>query len=137
MKNEFFTNKKAYSNKYFTFDHVIDDDNIIIITNNITLVNTKFGQSPILMVGNNKAIYLKEWQIRPVMNYGEGLYAFAVKLNRNFCKIYTFKNDFEGMAFEKEFDFDELKEIAESQNDSPVRKGWGRGMPIEYRHQYR
>lgn len=137
MKNEFFVNKKKHSSQYFTFDHIIDNDNIIIITNNITSVNTKYGKSPVLMVGNNKAVYLKEWQIRPVMNFADRMYSFAVKLNRNFFKIYTFKNDFDGMAFDKEFSFDDLKEIAETQNESVVKKGWERGMQIEYNHKYR
>lgn len=129
---KFFKDAKMLSNKYFTFDHIWDDDNIVIVTNNVTLVNTKFGPSLVLLVDNNKAIYLKDWQVQPVMNYYEDLYAFAVKLNRNFMKTYTFSKDFEGVAFDEEDTFDSLMEIAKTQNDTKVACGWGK-CGVEWR----
>lgn len=41
-----------------------------------------------------------------------------VKLNRQYFKPYTFKNDFENMCFEKEETFDDLLELAKSQNET-------------------
>lgn len=110
---EFFFGKsvKKVSNKYFTFDHVIDNDNIIIVTNNIKLIKDSY----VLIVGNNKAVYLKDWQVRPIRNYWEEVNAYAVKLNRNFFKTYTFRNNFDDFYFEKEETFDDLKEIASTQ----------------------
>lgn len=107
----FYGKIKKISNKYFTFNHVIDNDNIIIITGNV--INVK--GSYCLVVDNNKVVYLKDWQIRPVRNWNEGINAYAVKLNRNFFKKYTFKNSIDDFYIEKEYSFDDLKEIAKTQ----------------------
>lgn len=119
-------NVKHQTSKYFTFKKVLDDDNIIVLTNNIKhLFNSNTGNAAtILMVGNNKAVYLKSWQIKSVTGIvnvdevtGQGtlLPTYAVKLNRNYFKVYTFKSNFEGMMFEKEDTFDSLKEDAKLQ----------------------
>ena len=110
---EFFFGKsiKFKTNTYFTIDHVIDDDNIIIITSNIKRVKDAY----VLVVANNKCVFLKDWQIRPVHNYYKGIYAYAVKLNRNYFKTYTFKNDFYDIYIEKEHTFDILKNVAATQ----------------------
>lgn len=55
---------KMISNKYFKFTHVIDIDNIILITNNIKIIKGNY----VLPVDNNKGVYLKDWQVRPVHN---------------------------------------------------------------------
>lgn len=107
-------NWEAVSNKYFNFKRYIDNDNIIILTNNIRFVKG----NPVLLVDNNKAVYLKSWQIKPVESwFGEYMLATnAVKLNRNFFKVYTFKSDFDNMAFEQEDTFDSLIEDAKLQD---------------------
>lgn len=53
-------NWKQKSNKYVYYKAVQDNDNIIIHTNNIKGIKGNF----VLVVGNNKAIYLKDWQGR-------------------------------------------------------------------------
>ena len=117
----FFGETKKMSNKYFSFKRFIDDDNIIIITNNIKTIKGSF----VMLVDNNKAVYLKDWQVRPVHNYGAGINAYAVKLNRKYWKVYTFKTDFDDMAFEKEETFDDLVTIAKEQDieNMPIATG--------------
>ena len=46
------------------------DDEIIIITSNIKIIK----DTPVLVVGNNKAVYLKDWLIREVRNYNLDIY---------------------------------------------------------------
>lgn len=118
-KKWFFGECENYSNNYFTFKHDIDNDNIIIITNNIVFTD----KAPVLVVGNNKAVYLKDWQLKPVRNYYEGICGYAVKLNRNYFKVYTFNSNFENFSFDKEDDFDTLLEIAKQQNDVKIAIG--------------
>lgn len=52
---KFFGEVKQKSNKYFTFNHYVDEDNVIIITNNIKYIKS----NPVLVVDNNKVVYLK------------------------------------------------------------------------------
>jgi hypothetical protein len=111
-KEKFFPNHKNVSNRYFTFDHYISDDEIVIITSNI--INLK--GSPVLIVGNDKAVYLKDFCIQPVHNYHLGINAFAVRLKRQFFKVYTFKKEFEAFYFEKDENFDDLVEVAKEQD---------------------
>lgn len=118
-KKRFFGECTNYSNNYFTFKHDIDNDNIIIVTNNIVFTD----KAPVLVVGNNKAVYLKDWQLMPVRNYYEGIYGYAVKLNRNYFKVYTFSSNFENFSFDKEDTFDSLLEIAKQQNDVKIAIG--------------
>ena len=108
------------SGKYIKFNHVIDDDNIIINTNNVKTIKENF----VLIVDKNKAVYLKDWQVRPVHNYDLSLNMYCVKLNRRYFKPYTFRFDFEGFDFEKEVTFDELKEIAATQDELKLAQGW-------------
>ena len=115
----FFGDVKRISNKYFTFNHVIDDDNIIIITANIVVIKDNYA----MLVGNNKGVFLKDWQVRKVHNYDFGIDAYAVKLNRRYFRVYTFdKIEFEDFAFEKDEDFDMLKADAATQT-MPVALG--------------
>ena len=115
----FFGEVKYISNKYFTFDHVIDNDCIILITSNIAEVKG----TPVLVVGSNKAVYLKDWQIRRIHNYDDSFNGYAVKLNRNFFKVYTFKSNFENFSFENDETFDDFAEIANSQNSEKIALG--------------
>lgn len=108
------------SNKYITFNHVIDDDTIIINTNNLKTIKGNF----VLIVDNDKGVYLKDWQVRPMHNYDLGLDLFCVKLSRKYFKPYTFKFSFDEFSFEKEMTFDDLKEIAASQNELKLANGF-------------
>lgn len=112
---EFFFGKVTKkSNKYFNYNPIIDDDNIIIITNNIKVIKGNY----VLIVDNNKGVYLKDWQVKPVHNYYNGMSGYAVKLNRKYFKPYTFKFEFEDMAFTQEDTFDSLKECAATQTEA-------------------
>lgn len=108
----FFGEVTKKSNKYFEYNSIIDEDNIIIITNNIKTIKGNM----VMIVDNNKAVYLKDWQVRRVHNFYNGVSAFAVKLNRKYFKPYTFRFDFEDMVFEQEETFDSLKECAAEQS---------------------
>lgn len=119
MRDSFFGEVSQKSNKYFTFNHIIDKDTIILVTSNITTIKG----NPVMIVGNNKAIYLKDWQMRKVHDYYNGFNAYAVKLQRAYFKPYTFKNDFEDYHFEHDDTFDTLKAAAKSQNDSQIALG--------------
>ncbi|MEE0290530.1 MAG: hypothetical protein U0J62_09920 [Lachnospiraceae bacterium] len=114
----FFGEVTKKSNKYFEYNSIIDEDNIIIITNNIKTIKGNM----VMIVDNNKAVYLKDWQVRRVHNFYNGVSAFAVKLNRKYFKPYTFRFDFEDMAFKQEETFDSLKECAAEQ-DYPIALG--------------
>ena len=91
---------------------MVDNDNIIIITNNIKIIKGNY----VLLVDNNKGVYLKEWQVKPVHNFYNGMSAYAVKLNRKYFKPYTFKC--EGMDFTQEDTFDSLMAVAETQTEA-------------------
>lgn len=119
---KFFGEVKHTSNKYFKFNHVISDDEIIIVTNNVKFVKG----NPVLIIDNNKVVYLKDWNVAEVRNYNMDLYAYAVKLNRIYWKEYTFKSDFEDMCFKEADTFDRLKAVAEMQNDTEIALGWGK-----------
>lgn len=108
---------RKVSNKYFEFKRVIDNDNIIIITNNIRVIKDSY----VLVVGEKKAVYLKDWQVRRVSNYYEDLEAYAVKLNRKYFKTYNFKNEIDPeLYFEKDNDFNDLLELAKLQDERNI-----------------
>lgn len=109
----FFGEHKMLSNQYFTFSNVQDEDNIIIITNNVKSIK----KNPVLIVGNNEAVYLKDWNILPVMNWEKGIDAWAVKLNRKYFKVYTFMEEFEDFYFKETETFDSLVEVAKEQQE--------------------
>lgn len=112
--SRFFGDVKYKSNKYFTFDRYKTDDEVVITTNNIKLIKG----SPVLIVGSNKAVYLKDWQVCCVHDwYTTGQNYYAVKLNRNFFKIYTFKSDFEDFFMDKDYNFDDMVDIAKLQDE--------------------
>lgn len=119
--NRFFGDVKYTSNKYFTFNRVISDDEIILITDNVKYIKG----NPVLIISPNKAVYLKDWCITPVHNYFNDIYGYAVRLNRKFFKPYTFKTDFENIYIEKEYGFDDLLEIAKEQNEVNMKIALG------------
>lgn len=101
------------------FRQVLDDETIIIRTNNVTTVK----DAPVLIVGNDKAVYLKDFNIRMVhdnvMNYR------LVKLQRKYFKVYTFHRPFEGVLIEQDQGFDDLAGVARQQEEfsAPVFDG--------------
>ena len=105
------------SNKYFTFKHVIDDDNILITTSNIKFIKG----NPVMIVGNNKGLYLKNWQINVVFNSSVEGQIYTVKLNRKFFRPYQFNFTFDDMSFAKDDTFDELLKIAREQDEVQMR----------------
>ena len=119
----FFGEHQMLSNQYFTFNRIQHEDEIILITNNLKSIKG----NPVLIVGNNQAVYLKDWNVVPVMNWDEGIDAYAVKLNRKYFKIYTFKSDFEGYDFDQPETFDSLLEAAKEQQTKNMKirvKSW-------------
>lgn len=113
-------NKIKVSNKYMQFNHVIDNDNIIVATRNVfQYIKKDDTVATVLMVGKNKGVYLKDSQFYPAYerSIGKADSGYLVKLNRNNFKTYTFKKDFENMIFEKDQDFNYLKNLAKSQNE--------------------
>lgn len=112
----FFGDTEWRSNKYFKFDHVKDNDNIVIVTKNIKAIKGNF----VMIVDNDKAVYLKDWQVKPVHNYGEDFRGFAVKLNRKYFKPYTFRNPFTDYSFDKQDTFDSLLKDAKKQNKTYI-----------------
>lgn len=122
--NDFFFGEGNYrytSNKYFNFNHTPDSDNIIIATNNIKTIKG----NPVLIVGNNQAVYLKDWQVRQVHNYDEGINTNLVKLNKKYFKPYTFKSDFSDYSFGKSDTFDSLQKVAKKQNKTKTKYAYG------------
>lgn len=115
-------NVKHVSNQYLIFTHAVDDDNIIITTNNIKMIKGH----PVLIVDNNKGVYLKDWQVRKAHNYDVFENFYVVKLNRKFFRAYTFGFNFENYSFEKEDDFDALLNVAREQDvaNLKIASGW-------------
>lgn len=100
----FFGDTQWRSNKYFRFDHVKDDGNIILITNNIKAIKGNF----VMLVDNEKAVYLKDWQVKPVHSFSAGMSGWAVKLNRTYFKPYTFKSRFEDYSIDKQVQYSQV-----------------------------
>ena len=120
----FFFGKGNWSNKsnqYYNFKRVINENEIIIISGNVKTIKNNY----VLVVGNNKVVYLKDWAVRPVRNFENNVYAYAVKLNRNYFKVYTFKSDFEDLYFEKEENFDDLLDTAKEQEERGIAVAFG------------
>jgi hypothetical protein len=117
----FFPEYKKVTNKYFTFRRLISNDEVIIVTNNIITVKG----NPVLVVGNNKVVYLKDFNIKPVHNYYSGINAYAVRLKREYFRIYTFKKDIEDFCLDKDLDFDDMVEIAKKQDERNMQFALG------------
>ncbi len=127
IKDHYFFGKiQKTSNKYFIFDRIIDEDNFILITSNVRYFWNK--ETFVLIVDNDKVVYLKDWQVIPVRNWREGVEGFAVKLNRKYFKVYKYSFEFDDVYFEKEDTFDDLFEIAKEQHEKQmsisINKKW-------------
>ena len=115
-------NREKNSNKYFTFKHVLDNDNIIINTNNVKKIKDSF----VLIVGNREAVYIKDWQVRGVHNYSDICSNFyLVKLNRKYFKPYSFRNEFNDFFFFFTESFDDLMECAREQDEAGMKVAKG------------
>ena len=73
-----------------------------------------------MIVDNDKAVYLKDWQVKPVHSFSEGMSGWAVKLNRKYFKPYTFKKPFDDYSFDKQDDFDSLLKTAKKQDKTYI-----------------
>lgn len=107
-------NKCMSTNNYYTYKHVLSDDEIIINTGNVI----KVKDSMVLVVGKNKAVYLKDWAVKAAHNCkvgGVGSF-FIVKLNRQYFKPYTFNRPFDDFCMDHDQDFDYLLNVAREQD---------------------
>lgn len=122
-KDPFFGEVLHATNKYFYVDQVKDNDSAIIMTSNIAVVKG----NPVLVTGDNTAIYLKDWQFRRMISK-DGIDTYAVKINRNYFKEYTFKSNFQEFSFGGKKDtFDSLRKVAiEQQKQKRLWKSGGR-----------
>lgn len=133
IEDKMFGEVDQYSKKRFGFDgskHK-DPDVITIITGNVR----RFKDDYVLVVDNNKVVFLKGWQIAPIYCNELGMNAFAVKLNRKYFKPYTWKaSEFTDFLFEKEDTFDSLAETAKEQAyQSKWKLGhYGGGMQADW-----
>lgn len=116
-------NQHQVSNKYFTFKHVVDNDNIIINTKNVRIVKGNY----VLVIGDSTVVYLKPWQVKEAHNWSQlGDDFYLVKLNRNFFKPYTFKFTFDDLSFDgKVRTFDDLKDICQEQDNENMKVALG------------
>ncbi len=124
QRARFFGEVREVSNTYFRFNRVIDDDNVIILTNNLRMINGSYA----LIVGNNAAIFLKDWQVVPVRIDRGTENTFVVKLNRNWVRPYVWTNGTEfDVWMDGIQDFDDFLAVARKQDeiDTPVAIGHG------------
>lgn len=119
-KDPFFGEVAKTSNKYMMVDQVTDADSAIIMTNNVQVVKGNM----VMVTGRNTAVYLKNGQYRRMVSE-DGAEAFAVKINRNYFKEYTFKSDFDFGG--KKDTFDSLHQTAAQQQRQKTKwKSGGR-----------
>lgn len=127
-KSSFFGNISSVSKKYFVLESQNpSEDEAIIFTNNVRVIKG----NPVLITDNNKAVYLKDFNIQKTslefpdrdgeFTHKEIIDTFAVKVNKKYFKEYTFQNDFEGISFDKPTTFDEIKKIAKTQEKQNKR----------------
>lgn len=117
-------NTRYRSNKRFYYKSVLNDDEIIIRTKNVRF----FKGNPVLVVGSNDVVYLKDWQILKAHCWEEDLREdfYLVKLNRNYFKVYHFLECVYGFELAEPADFDALVKCAEEQQSEnlPVARGF-------------
>ena len=110
-ENNYSTTSKRFAIK----KHVLNDDEIVICTNNVTYWKNK--DQFVLWVSNNKIVYLKNFQVMPVYNFEVfGDTSYLVKLNRKYFKEYKCFETEEFDFGNREDTFDSLKEIAKQQD---------------------
>lgn len=96
----------------YRFTQAIDNDNIIVVSKNIVWVKG----NPILLISNQRGVYLKDWQIRTVYKdpFTSELPKYVIKLNRKFFKVYTFSNSI-GECYDNYTTFDDFLSLARQQ----------------------
>lgn len=114
----FFGNDTTIMNSNILWSHFKDNDHIIIATTNVKYFRNK--DTYVLVVGNNKIVYLQYWQVKPIKNWNLQTNGYAVKLTRNFFKTYDLSFSFDDMSFEKEDTFDSLLNVAKEQDNKKV-----------------
>lgn len=114
-QNKFFGNYRDVSNKYMILEkQVTDNDHFLIFTNNVESIKG----NPVLVVDNDKVVYLKDWNIAGANirdKDGNVSETYAVKLDRNYFKTYTFKNNIGDYSFDQQDTFDSLLSVAKQQ----------------------
>lgn len=100
-----------------TYKHFINNDNIIVET---TCVHQLDNKHWVLVVYNDKVVYLQPWQKLLLEKNGKPVY--AVKLCRDYWKTYKFSKAFAGFTFKQEVTFDSLVKLAQKQDaqNNPV-----------------
>ena len=116
---KFFGPTEHRSAKYFCFSHVLSQDECILVTRNIVRIKG----NPVLVVGTNSGVYLKDWTMREVHSHEDGYNAYAVKLKRDFFKIYAFAQPLSDDIDMEIHSFDDLLKIASSQDGSYIALG--------------
>lgn len=126
----FFGYIKKSSTNFFKFKQVYKNgDTIIVLTNNICRygkTETDAGK-PIMMITENAAIFLQDWQFRKVSSKRSGLKCFAVKLNRQNFKPYVFKGKNESFIYPNDgMDYNTWMRIAIEQEEQKyvICDGW-------------
>lgn len=98
-----------------SFKHVLDDDTIILGTLDVKKIN----DNPVLIVGGHSAVYLKDFNVRPVKVNGMALN--LVKLQRDHFKVYKFKRPFDGYGYATtDLGFDDLVDFAREQDRTGI-----------------
>lgn len=128
-KSEIIAHKRAKNMLYFygrgvewtktkqKWVHYQSDDFIIIATQNVKCF--KNGQW-VLVVGNNKIVNLKDFQIRAIKNWAVKENAYAVRLTRQYFHVKTLSFTFTDTAFEKDQTWWDLVELAKVQDNEQL-----------------
>lgn len=104
--------------KEIIYNPVLDNDNIILRTNNIRIVDNMY----VLVIGNDTGIVLKDECVKRAVVSNLGLSTYIVKLNRqsfldNRCSYEDIECEFD---FDNEEDFGFLLEVASQQNNGTI-----------------
>ena len=116
-------NKIMFTNKFYTYEPILNDDEIIINTNYVKTIKG----SPVLVVDNNKVVYIPSRNVRKVHTWNGrqkgGENSYLVKVNKKYFKTYTLKEAFHDVMLDKPFTFESLKDLAEEQKGLKVANG--------------
>lgn len=111
-------NWRNLTNKYIAYKSVLNDDEIIIRTSNIKF----FKGCPVLIVGSNDVVYLKDWQVKAAHawepDFKEDFY--IVKINKKYFRTYHFENPVFGFESMENQDFEHLLDVAKEQEESKM-----------------
>lgn len=125
VAESFFGKSVVRHDDNIAWDGYIDDETIIVLTKNVRYWKNK--DQFVMLIGNNKYIYLRSCDVVEVKNWHLELNAYAVKLNRKYFKAYTINGTFDDVMFEKEDSFESLLEVAKTQETKEIKNGWKLG----------